>query len=763
MMKLALELRSTRVAMAAAGALGLAMAAVPLLGVHGLESALVMGIALPPFAAIVGARLVAACRRRQRNTAALPLVGGAVGASLSILAVPAVVLALNSLRIRNCDPLQGLAFIALGPGFGVSLAAVAGVVIGAAVARPRLAATVAALLPVAGLALGIYEIYTTPAIFAYGHFFGHFHGSIYDEDISIPGAFLTFRAVTVVLAFALVAILLGCHDRTRHRLYLRLRDRQSLAWTLLSALALTHAAYAGAVGPRLGHRTTSAWIAEQLDARVDGRRCRVVVPRETSRAEARRLADDCDFRVTQMERWFGVAQKERVVAFFFRSPEEKRRLMGASRTYVAKPWRNEVYLQLDTWPHPVLAHEVAHVVAANVGSGPFRVAGRMGGYWPDPALIEGAAVAAAWKATQGMTPHQWARAMIETGLAPPLRKVLGAGFLGQQKRRAYVLAGSLIRFVAETRGSAAVRKTYRRGDIESALSMDIDELERRWKRFLKTVPLPEAARELARVRFAGGSILSSVCPHRVAVLKNELRADLSAVRDGDAIDTCREILDIDPADAATRARLVGSLARDGRRGDAERELRRLLGPPRAASPLIVAAREAVADAAWKVGNLSEASQTYQELQAEPLSDDAVRMLRVKTLALKTDARPRRLLFELLVGDDFKPVDGATAVHLARELRDFREDGLPHYLEARQLFYRQRFEHAARLLDEASQRGLPGPLFNHECTRLHAIARYATGEIDASRRLWMKIGRETDLARRVEATDFLQRIAYSEKR
>ena len=44
--------------------------------------------------------------------------------------------------------------------------------------------------------------------------------------------------------------------------------------------------------------------------------------------------------------------------------------MGAMRVYIAKPWRREVYLQLADFPHPVFAHELAHVVARNASSGP---------------------------------------------------------------------------------------------------------------------------------------------------------------------------------------------------------------------------------------------------------------------------------------------------------------------------------------------------------------------------------------------------------
>src|SRR5262249_22158625 len=142
-----------------------------------------------------------------------------------------------------------------------------------------------------------------------------------------------------------------------------------------------------------------------------GKKCVVHLPRELHKDYADRLVEDCDFRVVQMEAQIGVRQREPLHAFFFRSEDEKREWMGASATFVAKPWRNEVYLQLRGWPHPVLAHEVAHVVAGHAARGPFRVSGRYGGLWPNPGLIEGLAVAMAWQSEEGLTPHEWARGL----------------------------------------------------------------------------------------------------------------------------------------------------------------------------------------------------------------------------------------------------------------------------------------------------------------------------------------------------------------
>ncbi len=751
-----LRLTSTRVTLAVAALLGLLLGAVPLLGVHGVESALIMGVVLPPFTACIGARLALACRgRAPGDTDPVAVLRAAALAALLVLAVPTLILALNALRVRNCSPLQGLAFIALGPGFGVVLAAAVGVTAGRLIRRRWLATTAAVLLPLSGMVLAVNELYSTPAVFAYGQFFGFFHGSFYDEEVGIPEALLTLRLVSVAMLIGITALLSpspGTGTPSPSGMH-------PLARASLVLLALVFFAYSEARGPALSLAADRGYIAEQLGERVEGERCTVVAPVETPRYEVELLSADCDVRVAQMQSWFGLRRSGRVTAFFFRSAEEKGRLTGAARTNIAKPWLGETYLRMQPWPHPVLAHEIAHLVTGAIAPPPLRLAGRAGGLWPNPALIEGAAVAAAWEPQEGMTPHQWARAMLETDLAPPLEQVLGAGFLKQPKRQAYVIAGSFLRHLADRYGAAALRRIYARGDIASALKVDLSRLEREWLDYLKSVPLPDHAHGLARVRFAPGSILSSVCPHLTARLRNRLRSELAAAKYGGAAETCEQLLAVDAADAAVRATLVTALARDERTDAARAQLDRLLALPGAPLPLVADARQELGDAAWRSGDPNAAAERYRSSLEQPLPPATVRLLQVKLAALGSGGEQERLLREFLLGDGEKQTDGAYAVHLLRELRAVRPDGLALYLEARQLAFRQRFAPAADLLQRALEMGLPSEQMQLEALRLQATVRVAADQLEAAEELWRSLAGRPDPALRAEANDFLQRIAY----
>jgi tetratricopeptide (TPR) repeat protein len=533
--------------------------------------------------------------------------------------------------------------------------------------------------------------------------------------------------------------------------------------TFAGALLCVTALGADVLAAPLGHTASVSQIRDALGGAHTSVRCELVFPRELSKTARVRLADDCDFRVARAEAWLGVTHPERIRVFVFRSADEKAVLMGAAHTNIAKPWRAEVYLTHAPWPHPVLWHELVHVVAARIGRGPFRIAGGLGGVWPDAALIEGVAVAGAWQAQGGLTPHEWARALLDLEQLPSVRALFGLGFLGQPQRMAYTLSGSLLRFVAERHGSAAVRRAYTSGDLASATGRPLAQLETDWRGYLQTLPTSSRTRALAKARFSGKSIFSTVCPHALASLRVALRADLSAGDDMRALRTCREILDIDPADGETRASLVTLHARLGQDGDARTQLDALLAPDTAQPALAALARHAVADEYLRRGERTQAAALYEALLREPLDEDGMRTLQVKAMAAASDEAQARVLLDLLVGAPGERADPATAVHLARELRALRGDGLPHYLEGRQLLFQERFARAASLLTTALQLGLPTPELTREAQRTLALASFGSGDLAAAERWFGVMARDPALGRAAEGLDGLARIRFARKR
>ena len=766
---------SVYVALGVALGVSLAMCSVPLLGIHGAESALLLGVALPPFAAWGAAALV----RQYRNTPAVyegglglsPLFMRCSWFGALLWGVPVGILALDALRVRNCSPGEGFAFMVLGPGFGIALGVFTGMFAALLLPRARITPLLAAIIPVATMLAALWRFYAGPGIFAYGHYFGFFPGTLYDEGVSLTGPLWWLRVETALWITALILLIVSGTPAT-----LRWQPWPRSGYELAFGAALLCAALgcsAELYSDALGNTTSSARVREALGGERVGARCRLFFPREWAERDRRRIAEDCDYRVQRAENWLGLSHAAKVDVYLFRSPAEKYALMGAEATNIAKPWRSETYISEAGWPNPVLGHELVHVVARAAGAGPLRISGSFGGLWPNPALIEGVAVAAAWQAQGGLTPHEWAHAMLELNMVPALRELFGASFLGQQKRLAYTLSGSLLRFVHERWGQKAVVRTYRLGDLERGVGKPLVAIENAWREYLRAQPLAASSLALARARFSGGSILSAVCPHTLAKLRDSMRAEVNAGDDKSAKQECEKILAVDPQDAGTRASLAALQARLGDPSGAARELERLT-QMHAPAPYIAAVKQAFADQALREGRAPEALKLYRELLAEPVEEDQKRQLQVKLLAAQglvpgestenesvvtNPWRQAELLTSLLIGAPGEHADPATAVYLARELRTVRNDGLAIYLEARQLFFQARFELAAPLLAEARRLQLPTPELRAEALRVEAISRTATRDFNPAVTLFTDYRDEGGAARAAEADDYLARIRF----
>ncbi|HEX6244094.1 MAG TPA: hypothetical protein VFZ61_24430, partial [Polyangiales bacterium] len=508
------RLLSLRSALAFAALLGSVLCFLPLTSVIGPESALVLGLSLAPWAGFVGLRVA----RAADGEPSAQLLVKALAIAWLLLALPLALLALNALRVQPCDPWSGLAFIALGPWASVSLAAVLGVS-ASLIPSNRLATLALFAVPALNVARALRDFVATPGIFAFGHLFGYFPGTFYDRQVELPGAWWTQRLIGALIGTGLWGFVVIARDPERGRLDLGRLGRHPVVCAGVVLLAVCVALLSRA-SHALGHTTSSRHVEAALGLVIQAPHCNAVVPRELARDEAQRLAEECELRVQQHEQKLGVRENERVTAYFFRSTQEKRALMGAARVYIAKPWRRESYLQLAGFPHPVLAHELAHVVARHAASGPFGVPGKLFGMVPEPTLVEGLAVALEPVSRDELTPHQWAKAAKQAGVAPPLARLLGpASFLAQNQALAYTLAGSFLRYVLDTYGADKVRQVYGSGDVPGTLSRSFAELERSWNKFLEQQALPAQAAALARLRFERPGVFSQVCPHLIERLE----------------------------------------------------------------------------------------------------------------------------------------------------------------------------------------------------------------------------------------------------
>jgi tetratricopeptide (TPR) repeat protein len=754
--------RSVRLRIWAAALIAVAgiLAFVPLFDSLGFGFSFVMAIAISAASLDLGGALVRQARAALAGPAGSapggvpvlrPLLGRAVAVHACLLVPPLIIIAANALRVQNCDWTFGFQALVLMPGLSCAAATAVGMLVGLALPPVRgrrrwLVHALPVLVLPGAVAYSLWRFHATPPVFSYNLFAGYFPGNLYDEQLDFGAAFYAARAAQLAVLTCLLALAAWRLDAASLRLSWR-RDTVSAVpavprWRTRWRAALTAVLAGGCAALLLGQAGALGFlvdaddIADALGARYDTEHFTIYYPPggEIER-DIHVIAEEHEFRLAQAVRALGAAPSRRITSFYFASPDDKFRWMGARHVYMAKPWRNEIYLHHQSFPHQILRHEIAHVVSAVFGSPIFRVsAGRWLGLpvVVNVGLLEGTAVAADWPDhfTPPLTPHQSVKAMQELGLAPPPERVLSTGFLQFSSARSYTMAGSLVRFLLDTRDTASFHALYRSGGaFEDAYGEPRADVLRDWQAMIDAVELPPRAAETVREQFRQPGIFSRVCPH--AISRARVRA-IDRWRRGafdEAIEILRRVCRQAPQEPRYRLELTRYLVAGGQSAQAADVYRELAADhEHISSTLRAEALLGLAAIAARAGDLAEVVRLLDRTLELPIDEDQLRNAVAQRHAA-THAGPAgpalRAYFwggDVRLGVDPLVLLGQAALAVWAE----PGLGLGHYLLGRNLTNLGISDEAAASLARSLDLGLH-PLVAREAARELAAAAFLASE------------------------------------
>ncbi len=433
---------------------------------------------------------------------------------LLLLMIPLLSSTFNLLFTKNCSYVEGFFFYVLIP--IVSSIWTTGLALFCVVVFRRPLLWYAGILIVCflyPLALGYYY----PQIYSYNFVYGYFPGFSYDETMSISRTLLLFRGVTIVLGLLFYLLAEAVLWRRAAG-----KDREgSSAASRTAAIAVLSIAILLSWWFRtdLGFESPSASIQRMLGASITTEHFTIYYSKDAfTDEEIRYAAAMHEFRFEQVQSALQAHAVQHIDSYLYPDADVKRKVIGTGNTNIAKPWKQEVHLNKDSW-EGTLKHELVHALAGEFGMPVIRAHYNTG-------LVEGLAMAVD-EDFGNRTLHEYAAAMVKFEIIKdPARLVQPVGFATQSSSVSYVMMGSFIRYLIDRYGVAKFKGVYGGKSPQAIYGVSYEQLTDQWLHFISSIEVPESSRRHVGFYFRRPSIFARECAHAVANRNEEGRRQL---------------------------------------------------------------------------------------------------------------------------------------------------------------------------------------------------------------------------------------------
>ena len=527
-----------------------------------------------------------------------------------LLLFPLTIILLNGLLIKNCNYIDGLLFFILLPILSCTAVTAAGVFFNVWISKRWLAYIAYLTFLFLSCVPTVINLIFHPPVFTFHPILGYFPGPIYDFVISITSTLLIARGETLLWTLLFLIIPLFTCDisrktdlipRIRWRNLIRFSSKNSVWQTITVCVVFGTVIGIELYSGNLGIRPTRKDIAQKLGGYRETEHFEIFYARELEE-EIDLFSDDCEFRFYQLSEYLQTENSRKVRAYLYASPEQKKRLIGAGNTFVEDPFGYGFHLHSQGFPHPVLKHELAHVLTSDWS--PWKVSLNVG-------VHEGVAVAADWDEGK-LTVHQWAKAMHHFNVSPPLASVLSLGFWKHASSRSYLLSGSFIRFLIDTYGIDKIKRAYPTGNIPRSYTQELSDLEDEWIEFLlNDVVLNEEELAYAEHRLKRGGIFEQVCAHEMAALRSDAWQAYYKKDYIYALQTFQQMLNHEPENSRTLRGMMFSAYRSGNYEITSSIANRIISDNNA--QYRAEAAQLLADMYWLQGDVTAALTAYNRV------------------------------------------------------------------------------------------------------------------------------------------------------
>ncbi len=343
----------------------------------------------------------------------------------------------------------------------------------------------------------IAEIYSNPQVYFYNPIIGFFPGNIYDEDIPVDSLLIFYRLFNI---FFFIGILFFIYKLKK---IIGFYKEFTIAISILVAVAFS------LMKPTLGFATNDSRIFDELGAHLSTEHFNIIYPKEADKKFAEMLGLHHEYYFEELADYFEFEPDQKITSYIFENDDQKRKLFGAGQADVAKPWMNQIYIELNSFDRS-LKHELVHVFAAEFGATPFKIAENF-----NPAMIEGLAVAVEDNYNDNDV-HYVAALAKKFGYEVNIENLFsGFSFFSGLSTLSYIYSGSFIKYLFENYEKEKVLKLYSEIDFQKYFGKDINELSKEYSKFIDSLDY-NFNEHKANLYFGRKPLIKRVCPRYTA-------------------------------------------------------------------------------------------------------------------------------------------------------------------------------------------------------------------------------------------------------
>jgi len=478
----------------------------------------------------------------------------------------------------------------------------------------------------------IYAVYSQPQVFAYNVFFGYFQGSIYDVGINISKSLIFFNIYKISIAVVLM-------------MFTYRKNLQKQIFALIIFLSFTvMIVYIYFNKNELYLISTREYIKKELKGFIETEHFKIYYSKIPNiEKNIKKLSTEHEIYFKELEETLKIKYDEKITSYIFKDSSEKKKLMGAGNTLIAKPWLNEIYINYSDFPHPVLKHELIHIFFGKIADNFLKVA--MKNFIPQIGIIEGSAVAFEDN-FETLNLQEKLHILYKLGKFPNIENLISyKGFWGQNNYFAYQTTGAFFQFLHKKYGIEIIKKIYKNGSFD-VLDKSIKELTKEWIEEIKLLNVPQNYISQTEIMFSQPSIFQRVCPHIISKLQSELNQHISLNDFAQCKNILEEIINYEPENYQhylTSVQIAIKLKQYKEALNYLSKLEQLKYPKNVEYQI----KHLKGDIFWLNKDETNAKNEYKQLLTQPIDDNIYRNVYFKLSGLENE-NIKKFIFNYLI-------------------------------------------------------------------------------------------------------------------